>query len=351
MMRWLALLLFALLSGCASDQPTRTAMLDRGFGGTGFTACGPAAHAGGDSGFGGTGHSAECGMGGTGVIGTITDFGSIWVNGLEIELKPGLRVDTNLGGQVKLGIGHQVITTARPDAQGRPATDRVRVFYAVAGQVSARNGDSLTIAGQHITLDGETRGLRDVRQGDWVAVSALPQGESRWLATRIDPNPNRVSRIARPQLDSLDTSRALLQGTVMHRDGHPVLAPYDLPLNNLDLHDGTLAVVAAQREARHWQVEQIETLRHWRVDWQQMRSQMQEVRALHHQMRESREMREHGEDLREMREQSEDLHEAREQQEHLREQQENLRESRELYEQQEELREERETWRMDRDQD
>lgn len=335
MMRWFGLLLFVLLGSCASDQPTRTAMLDRGFGGTGLTVCGPGALAGGDSGFGGTGHGTECGMGGTGVIGTITDFGSIWVNGLEIELSPDLKVDTNLGGQVKLGIGHQVITTARADAQGRPVTAHVRVFYAVAGRISARNGNSLSIAGQHITLDGETRGLRDAREGDWVAVSALPQGEGRWLATRIDPNPSRASRIARPQLDSLDTPRALLQGTVMHRDGRPVLAPYDLPLNTRDLHDGTLAVVAAQREARHWQVEQIETLRHWRVDWQQMHSQMRELRTLHHQMRE----------------QSEGLHEAREQQEHLREQQENMRESRELYEQQEELREGQETWRMDRDRD
>ena len=64
-------------------QPVMTArgfggtgsVADRGIGGTGQMA---------DRGFGGTGQVADRGLGGTGIVGTITGFASVCVNGVEV---------------------------------------------------------------------------------------------------------------------------------------------------------------------------------------------------------------------------------------------------------------------------
>ena len=84
----------SLMSACASQ---RTA--DRGIGGTGISG-GLAA-----GGIGGTG------IGGLGLIGTVTAFGSIWVNGVRLALPEGLRV-TREGALAKaadIKLGHVVV--------------------------------------------------------------------------------------------------------------------------------------------------------------------------------------------------------------------------------------------------
>ena len=351
----LGLLLALLLSSCTSSSP-QLAFRDSGFGGTGALPCTQThAYAPGDSGFGSTGHSEQCGFGGTGVIGTITDFGSIWVNGLEIDLKPDTRIDSNLGHPVQLAIGHQIITHTAPDAL---ETDHVQVFYPIAGRIEQREGDMIRVAGETVYLNQATRGLTQPQIGDYIAVNGWPRPDGSWLATRIDPNPQQMEKVDRLTLDALRTRRALLEGTVIHQDGKSLLAPYNLPLTAEEarqIENGTLALVMAQRFHQRWQIEQIRTLHQWRMDWRQLQMHQHDIREirtlpgqpherferLHEQQEtlyelnerkgEGSEAREYLESLREQREQAEDIRVYREYNESLSDQREIIEEIRERF--------------------
>lgn len=274
-----ALLLILLLTRCAQPDTERLA-LNSGFGGTGHApGCPVAQLLPGGSGFGGTGHTAACGFGGTGVIGTITDFGSIWVNGLEIKLAPDLKIASNLGHPVKLAVGQQVVTRTQP---GALQTDHVEVFYPVSGQVQQRNGNRLVVNGQLITLDAHTRGLKPLQPGDWVAVNGWPQGTHHWLATRIDPNPTHVARVEKPALDTLNSNRALIEGGVVIKDGNAWLEPYHLKLGNAaDWRDRRLALATLKQQRAGWHLTAVRALHTWQVDWREL------VREQHEQMRHS----------------------------------------------------------------
>ena len=328
----LRLLSILTLVGCSAPTP-QFASLESGFGGTGLLPCPQTqAYTPGDSGFGGTGHSEQCGFGGTGVIGTITDFGSIWVNGLKIALAPNTRIDSNLEQPVTLAIGHQVITHTAPDAL---ETDYVQVLYPIAGRIEQLSQQLIQVAGERIHRNAATQGLKQLQPGDYVAINAWPRADGSWLATRIDPNPQRIERVAPPSLDSLHTQRAVVQGTVVQQQGKYVLAPYDLPLSATvakQIEQGDLALAIAQRVNKHWQITQIQRLHHWKMDWQQMHQPSHSMPATPTQHRQAepigqiRKLREAQHTLyeqrhasREMREQMESLHEQRQQTENMRE--------------------------------
>lgn len=341
--RVLLFLIGLLLVSCTAPSP-QLAALESGFGGTGLLPC-PQAHAytPGDSGFGGTGHSDPCGFGGTGVIGTITDFGSIWVNGLEIELTPDTRIDSNLGHPVQLAIGQLVITHTAPDAL---ETDHIQVFYPIAGRIEQQTDNLIQVAGEIIHLNQATRGLKQVQTGDYVAVNGWPRADGSWLATRIDPNPQQIEKVDRPTLDALRTRKVLVEGTVVHQDGKSLLAPYNLPLTAEEarqIENGTLALVIAQRIHQRWQIEHIQALRQWHMDWQQIhlhQRHMQEVlQAQHkhlehieqiHEQHEAEQMlNEHRNESHEVRAQLESIKALKEQQMSLREQREQAEDMRE----------------------
>lgn len=320
---YLLLTLTLLVSGGCAPQKTQTAAVQPG-----------------DSGFGGTGHQDQCGFGGTGIIGTITDFGSIWVNGLRIELSPNLQVQSNLGTATELKIGHQVITSVTDTSA--PVAEQIQVHYVLAGKVEYIDATRMVINQHTVYRDSTTLGLSP-RAGDMVAINALPQASGSWLATRIDPNPDGKTFYAPPKLAQLNTRQALLEGTVVMRNQQAYLAPYQLPLPEADkLPQGKPAVVHAAREQADWTARSIMPLEHWRADWQALQTQQQHLlmkKALHEQLQQQRMLQESKQLLREQRELQSEL---REYQEEFREKQEELRE---LKERQEELRELYETYR------
>ena len=91
-----------------------------------------------DRGIGGTGKYAdeERGLGGTGVIGTITEFGSIWVNGLEIELDDNtqITVDGVSAKEGDLRLGQQVAVLATQKS-GQWWAQSIKIRHALIGIV------------------------------------------------------------------------------------------------------------------------------------------------------------------------------------------------------------------------
>lgn len=189
------------------DACTRTASLLNpaaqapGLGGTGAPVAGATPDPGGIGGtgqtalqrpgLGGTGQVAEGGLGGTGIVGVVTGFGSICVNGLKVDYAPDTPVqqDGRPVPQSALAVG-QVVAL---QAQGQGAqlqAQRIAVLDAAVGPLG-----TVDAASGRFTVMGETAtalvpaDLAGLSPGQWVRVSGqrLASGEIR--ATRVQATP------------------------------------------------------------------------------------------------------------------------------------------------------------------
>lgn len=157
---------------------TATPASDRGIGGTGGPASGP--------------EISDRGIGGTGIVGVITGFGSIIINGLEITYAPStpLTVDgvSDTGAALRVG---QMAALVASDDHGLHAVD-IAVRHEVSGPVTSVSADDgprgrmLSVAGQQVAIAAGTEGLQTVRPGDWISVSGLRQPDGVIAASRID---------------------------------------------------------------------------------------------------------------------------------------------------------------------
>ena len=132
------------------------------------------------------------GIGGTGIVGTLTDFGSVLVNGLRLEVSADTLI-TNAFGLARerdLAIGQQLTIEA---ADGRAR--RIHIAYPVIGTVAeGATRDEGVVAGVPVTL--ETGALGALIPGARVAVSGVWRGP-RVVASRIDilpgPGPDVIA--------------------------------------------------------------------------------------------------------------------------------------------------------------
>lgn len=173
-------------TGATTDVLTRLVAADRGMGGTGISGAD-------NRGMGGTGvvaQNGDRGMGGTGIIGVVTGFGSICVNGYEIELADSTQVTVeNLpAAQGDIRLGHVVEVEALNDG-GKLTAAAVNVRMAVAGPVESVAPDGVTavVAGQTVRSSAlAPRGeFARLRVGEWVAVSGLRRGDDVVVATSV----------------------------------------------------------------------------------------------------------------------------------------------------------------------
>jgi len=158
-----------------------------------------------DEGFGGTGVTAS-GFGGTGIVGTIEQFGSIWVNGIEIGLGQKTEISSNLTGLSKtlkpndLRIGQQVWLETRPN-QEKTTTAAIHVYYPLAGKIdeitSKDMATEILVNGQRVYISSQTVMSEQINLyvGEYVRISGLPifledgiQRSNAWQATLIEPN-------------------------------------------------------------------------------------------------------------------------------------------------------------------
>ncbi len=148
-------------------------------------------------GLGGTGQKVADGLGGTGIIGTITDFGSIWVNRAHVHLESaritanGEPADENA---LKLG---QVVAILSSPIKGGYAARSIDIVHEVVGPISALDPQRgrLMVLGQVVDFDADTRIASEtgasipatqLAVGQWVEVSGLRDAGERIAATRID---------------------------------------------------------------------------------------------------------------------------------------------------------------------
>ena len=144
----------------------------------------------------------EGGIIGTGIVGIVTQLGSIWVNGQHIRFDPDLPVRDGLGLDRAADIqpGHTVAVVATPDGADWRARD-IRQVLPLVGPVSAVEGAQLQILGTTVHAEGP---VTDVSPGDWIAGSGLWRGDGI-EASRLDRLP-------------ADWSRAQITGTYLGDD-------------------------------------------------------------------------------------------------------------------------------------
>jgi hypothetical protein len=144
------------------------------------------------TGMGGTGIVADTdsgtGMGGTGIVGEITGFGSIFVNGIEIEYdnKTTFTIDGKTAAAQQLEIGDVVEVLTTDDKQYTQARE-INLRHEVIGKVESVEPQafSFAIRGQTV-IQGINKGsLPEV--GTTVAVSGFRIDKKTILSTRVTP--------------------------------------------------------------------------------------------------------------------------------------------------------------------
>ncbi|WP_421725787.1 DUF5666 domain-containing protein [Bauldia sp.] len=128
---------------------------------------------------------AEGGIGGTGIVGTLMDFGSLIVNGMGIETDADTAYSSTLGAfdPENLAIGHSLTIEATGSSQGLLAR-RVHVTQPLVGRLEIWDDSGLLrVAGVDVIAD--LGAIPDFGAGDRVAVSGVWRGNAV-IAARID---------------------------------------------------------------------------------------------------------------------------------------------------------------------
>jgi len=160
---------------------------DSGIGGTGQIA-------GDGPGIGGTGdYAGGPGIGGTGIVGTITAFGSIFVNGYEIDYPDDIAIGYKEGtaGADALKVGQVVAVEANGDGGGTQLTARsIAVRYQVAGPVESidRESNRVVVLGQQVDMTAidPATDVSQLAVGDSIDVSGFRRDNGVITASRID---------------------------------------------------------------------------------------------------------------------------------------------------------------------
>ncbi len=176
--RLIILLLVISFTACTSNQPYMSAANDEdkdiGLGGTGMLAAA-------DS-------DSDNGLGGTGVLGEITGFGSIFVNGIEIEYdrETTFTIDGKSADYQQLEIG-DVVEVLTTDRDKHTQAQVINLRHEIIGKVEAIDPQtfSFTVLGQTVIQPVNNRILPGV--GAMVAVSGFRIDKNTIISTRVAP--------------------------------------------------------------------------------------------------------------------------------------------------------------------
>jgi hypothetical protein len=182
---------------CASQASLVNPLaIGSGIGGTGA----PAAKSD-PGGIGGTGQVAgkpvfgEGGIGGTGIVGVVTGFASICVNGVEVQYDATTPVwDNGQAGSLRqLAVG-QIVSVTALGGGAQPKARGIAMIHALVGPVDAIDTATgrLQVMGQKVVAI-ERGDAATLRAGDWVRVSGLRLATGEIAASRIQALPGRTA--------------------------------------------------------------------------------------------------------------------------------------------------------------
>ena len=154
------------------------------------------------------------------VVGTITGFGSVFVNGIEFATDGAtFTVDDNPGVESDLAIGQVVTIVGTIDDNGSTGSaDDVIVDDQVEGPIESIDptAGQIVVLGQTVTIDASTvfddriapASIDGLQVGDLVEVSGLRDAGGSIVATRIEPAAAGGELELHGTVSSLDTANS-----------------------------------------------------------------------------------------------------------------------------------------------
>lgn len=178
-------------------------------------------------GIGGTGLQAEGGIGGTGIVGIITGFGSVCVNGLELDYDSSTPVSINgLPTSTKnLALG-QVVAIDASGTNANLVANSISIINALEGPVTQIQADSgvLYVMGQRVRTTTDTylvgiSSLGETTLGQPVRVSGYRNAADEVVASRIEavvdlPVDSVIGMITNDRIDKLTVSGLSVRSSV-----------------------------------------------------------------------------------------------------------------------------------------
>ena len=170
-----------------------------------------------EGGIGGTGRQAtnDGGIGGTGIIGIITGFASICVNGIEIHYDPDtpVSVDGQSSTTRALAAGQMVVVRAHGTGNELTA-HRIAVVHAVVGPIDSINTKTgeMRVLDQTIQIHGQND-LTNLKAGEWVQVSGHRLSNGVVVASRIEPSRPRAQARINGYVTQIDPKGLSIDGT------------------------------------------------------------------------------------------------------------------------------------------
>lgn len=176
-----------------------------GFGGTGAIA---------RNGIGGTGAAArEGGFGGTGIVGTITGFASICVNGVEVQYADAVPVTENGidSTTARLAVGQVVAVEAGGTSDRGLEARTITILNAYEGPLTALPDASspLRVMGQAVRIAPDAWVAPGLRIGEPVRVSGMRGADGAVVATRIERAPGLREASAIGAIERSDSLQGL----------------------------------------------------------------------------------------------------------------------------------------------
>ena len=190
-----------------------------GIGGTGLYDDSAAQSTSAGSGIGGTGIVADKGgIGGTGIIGVITGFASICVNGIEVHYddRTPISVDGRVSNIRELAIGQLVAVRAKGTGQELTA-DNIAIIHATVGPISSIDfkAGEMRVLGQkvYIGTTSTNEQLTDLQAGDWVRISGHRLTNGAIVASRIESTQPLAEAHINGRVTQVDEQGFVINGT------------------------------------------------------------------------------------------------------------------------------------------
>lgn len=168
-------------------------------------------------GTGGTGTpiGSPGGTGGTGIVGTITGFASICVNGMEVHFSKDVPVSENgvAASSAHLAIGQVVAVESFASKRGLEA-GRISILNVYEGPLTSlpQASSPLRVMGQPVHLAQGARVAEGLRPGEPVRVSGLRNAQGEVVASRIERAPGLKEASAIGSIDRTGSLQGLKLG-------------------------------------------------------------------------------------------------------------------------------------------
>ena len=167
-----------------------------------------------EGGIGGTGISNnDYGISGTGIVGTISAFGSIVVNGLHIEYSKLQPLESFLGNKTaaSLAIGN-VVAIEADLVEGQLVARRIIEQIALSGTVESVDltHSKIIVAGELVVVlpnnNGTSLMIEDINIGSQIAISGLRDSGALY-ASQVSPVPSHIAAFASGTITNIDEGR------------------------------------------------------------------------------------------------------------------------------------------------